>query len=185
MLVVVTTDYPLEPGEPIDFLRPAVEESFNSISVDGDARRTTRCRCSRTVRAGRAEPERLEFAPVLDLVCGDACEDDRRRRRGRDRLREIAVPAPHAESKRGRSPPRRDLAAREDGRSSERRELGPYARRGRLRKLQRRLRRLDPDLRERSPYNGTTIIAERHAVGDRARRSAAKQIHDRAGSRPR
>ena len=36
MLAVVTTDYPLEPGEAIDFLRPAVDESFNSISVDGD-----------------------------------------------------------------------------------------------------------------------------------------------------
>jgi glutamate N-acetyltransferase / amino-acid N-acetyltransferase len=36
MLAVVTTDYPLEPGEPIDFLRPAVDESFNSISVDGE-----------------------------------------------------------------------------------------------------------------------------------------------------
>jgi glutamate N-acetyltransferase / amino-acid N-acetyltransferase len=36
MLAVVTTDYPLEPGEPIHFLRPAVEESFNAISVDGE-----------------------------------------------------------------------------------------------------------------------------------------------------
>jgi glutamate N-acetyltransferase/amino-acid N-acetyltransferase len=36
MLAVVTTDYPLEPGEAIDFLRPAVDTSFNSISVDGE-----------------------------------------------------------------------------------------------------------------------------------------------------
>ncbi len=36
MLVVITTDYPLEPGEAIEFLRPAVAESFNSISVDGE-----------------------------------------------------------------------------------------------------------------------------------------------------
>jgi N-acetylglutamate synthase (N-acetylornithine aminotransferase) len=36
MLVVITTDYPLQPGEPIDFLRPAIDESFNSISVDGE-----------------------------------------------------------------------------------------------------------------------------------------------------
>jgi glutamate N-acetyltransferase / amino-acid N-acetyltransferase len=36
MLAVVTTDYPLSPGEPIDFLRPAVDETFNAISVDGD-----------------------------------------------------------------------------------------------------------------------------------------------------
>ncbi|HVN62389.1 MAG TPA: bifunctional ornithine acetyltransferase/N-acetylglutamate synthase, partial [Gaiellaceae bacterium] len=36
MLAIVTTDYPLEPGEPIELLRPAVDESFNSISVDGE-----------------------------------------------------------------------------------------------------------------------------------------------------
>jgi glutamate N-acetyltransferase/amino-acid N-acetyltransferase len=36
MLAVVTTDYPVEPGEAIEFLRPAVEASFNSISVDGE-----------------------------------------------------------------------------------------------------------------------------------------------------
>jgi glutamate N-acetyltransferase/amino-acid N-acetyltransferase len=36
MLAVLTTDYPLEPGEAIDFLRPAVDASFNSISVDGE-----------------------------------------------------------------------------------------------------------------------------------------------------
>jgi glutamate N-acetyltransferase / amino-acid N-acetyltransferase len=36
MLAVVTTDYPLEPGEPEAFLRPAVDESFNRISVDGE-----------------------------------------------------------------------------------------------------------------------------------------------------
>jgi glutamate N-acetyltransferase / amino-acid N-acetyltransferase len=36
MLAVVTTDYPLEPEEPEAFLRPAVEQSFNRISVDGE-----------------------------------------------------------------------------------------------------------------------------------------------------
>ncbi|MDX6451026.1 MAG: glutamate N-acetyltransferase / amino-acid N-acetyltransferase [Gaiellaceae bacterium] len=36
MLAVVTTDYPLEPGEALDFLRPAVDVSFNSITVDGE-----------------------------------------------------------------------------------------------------------------------------------------------------
>jgi glutamate N-acetyltransferase/amino-acid N-acetyltransferase len=34
MLAVVTTDYPL--ADPIAFLRPAVDTSFNSISVDGE-----------------------------------------------------------------------------------------------------------------------------------------------------
>jgi glutamate N-acetyltransferase/amino-acid N-acetyltransferase len=36
MLAVLTTDYTLEPGEAIGFLRPAVDASFNSISVDGE-----------------------------------------------------------------------------------------------------------------------------------------------------
>jgi glutamate N-acetyltransferase/amino-acid N-acetyltransferase len=36
MLAVVTTDYPLEPGEAGSFLRPAVDASFNSLSVDGE-----------------------------------------------------------------------------------------------------------------------------------------------------
>jgi glutamate N-acetyltransferase/amino-acid N-acetyltransferase len=36
MLAVVTTDYPLDPGEAIDFLRGPVDASFNSISVDGE-----------------------------------------------------------------------------------------------------------------------------------------------------
>ncbi|HET9285955.1 MAG TPA: bifunctional glutamate N-acetyltransferase/amino-acid acetyltransferase ArgJ [Gaiella sp.] len=36
MLAVVTTDYPLAAGEADSFLRPAVERSFNRISVDGD-----------------------------------------------------------------------------------------------------------------------------------------------------
>ena len=36
MLAVLTTDYPLEPGEAPAFLRPAVEASFNRISVDGE-----------------------------------------------------------------------------------------------------------------------------------------------------
>ena len=36
MLAVVTTDYPLEPGEAKSFLAPAVDASFNCISVDGE-----------------------------------------------------------------------------------------------------------------------------------------------------
>jgi glutamate N-acetyltransferase / amino-acid N-acetyltransferase len=36
MLAVLTTDYPLEPGEALDLLRPAVDETFNAISIDGD-----------------------------------------------------------------------------------------------------------------------------------------------------
>jgi glutamate N-acetyltransferase / amino-acid N-acetyltransferase len=36
MLAVVTTDYPLAPGEPVGLLREAVDASFNRISVDGE-----------------------------------------------------------------------------------------------------------------------------------------------------
>jgi glutamate N-acetyltransferase / amino-acid N-acetyltransferase len=36
MLAVVTTDYPLEPGEPIELLRGVADTSFNRISVDGE-----------------------------------------------------------------------------------------------------------------------------------------------------
>jgi glutamate N-acetyltransferase/amino-acid N-acetyltransferase len=36
MLAVLTTDYPLGAGEADAFLRPAVEETFNRISVDGE-----------------------------------------------------------------------------------------------------------------------------------------------------
>jgi glutamate N-acetyltransferase / amino-acid N-acetyltransferase len=69
MLAVVTTDYPLEPGEPLDFLRPAVDESFNSISVDGECSTNdavvliSSCQGERTGDAA--------FADALHAVCAD------------------------------------------------------------------------------------------------------------------
>ncbi|MEX0675020.1 MAG: bifunctional glutamate N-acetyltransferase/amino-acid acetyltransferase ArgJ [Gaiellaceae bacterium] len=70
MIAVVTTDYPLEPGEAIDFLRPAVEESFNSISVDGE------CSTNDTVvllanGASGAARDDAAFADALGAVCRD------------------------------------------------------------------------------------------------------------------
>ena len=73
MLALVTTDYPLDSGEAIDFLRPAVEESFNSISVDGE------CSTNDTVvllANGASGIERdpasdTAFAAVLRRVCAD------------------------------------------------------------------------------------------------------------------
>jgi glutamate N-acetyltransferase/amino-acid N-acetyltransferase len=73
MLAVVTTDYPLEPGEAIELLRPAVETSFNAISVDGEPS-TNDCvlllangasGVSRTAATDEA------FAAALGEVCSD------------------------------------------------------------------------------------------------------------------
>ena len=70
MLAVVTTDYPLEPGEAIEFLRPVVDESFNSISVDGE------CSTNDTVvllanGASGATRDDDAFAEALQAVCRD------------------------------------------------------------------------------------------------------------------
>jgi glutamate N-acetyltransferase/amino-acid N-acetyltransferase len=73
MLAVVTTDYPLEPGEAIAFLRPAVAESFNAISVDGE------CSTNDAVvllSNGASSVERTpatdkSFALALRTVCRD------------------------------------------------------------------------------------------------------------------
>jgi glutamate N-acetyltransferase/amino-acid N-acetyltransferase len=73
MLAVLTTDYPLEPGEAIEFLRPAVDASFNAISVDGE------CSTNDTVLLlanGASRVERTlardeEFALCLRKVCGE------------------------------------------------------------------------------------------------------------------
>jgi glutamate N-acetyltransferase / amino-acid N-acetyltransferase len=73
MLAVVTTDYPLEPGDAIAFLRPAVAESFNAISVDGE------CSTNDAVvllSSGASSIERTpatdeSFALALRTVCRD------------------------------------------------------------------------------------------------------------------
>jgi glutamate N-acetyltransferase / amino-acid N-acetyltransferase len=70
MLAVVTTDYPLAPGEAIEFLRPAVAESFNSISIDGD------CSTNDAVillanGASGAKRDDDAFADALSRVCAD------------------------------------------------------------------------------------------------------------------
>ena len=72
MLAVVTTDYPLAPGEADAFLRPAVERTFNRISVDGD------CSTNDAVvllarRADRARDAAADgaFAAALEDVCAD------------------------------------------------------------------------------------------------------------------
>ena len=69
MLAVVTTDYPLEPGEPLDFLRPAVDESFNSISVDGECS-TNDAVVLLSSRAGKRTGD-AAFAEALCTVCAE------------------------------------------------------------------------------------------------------------------
>jgi glutamate N-acetyltransferase / amino-acid N-acetyltransferase len=90
MLAVVTTDYPLEPGEAIEFLRPAVEQSFNRISVDGE------CSTNDTVvllasGASGAERDDAAFAQALHHVCADLAAQIVSDGEGATVLLEIAV----------------------------------------------------------------------------------------------
>ena len=73
MLAVVTTDYPLEPGEAVDFLRPAVEGSFNRISVDGDCSTNDAVVFLANGTSGieRGEGSDARLAEALRDVCGD------------------------------------------------------------------------------------------------------------------
>jgi glutamate N-acetyltransferase/amino-acid N-acetyltransferase len=70
MLAVVTTDYPLERGEAIGFLRPAVERSFNAISVDGEPS-TNDCVILLANGASGAPRNDAAFAAALAGVCDD------------------------------------------------------------------------------------------------------------------
>ena len=90
MLAVVTTDYPLEAGEAIDFLRPAVEASFNAISVDGE------CSTNDTVLllangASGCERNDEAFAAALRTVCGELAKQIVADGEGATVLAEIAV----------------------------------------------------------------------------------------------
>jgi glutamate N-acetyltransferase/amino-acid N-acetyltransferase len=73
MLAVVTTDYPLEAGEAIEFLRPAVETSFNSISVDGE------CSTNDAVVLLASGAAAVERSPATDeafaLALGTVCRE--------------------------------------------------------------------------------------------------------------
>jgi glutamate N-acetyltransferase/amino-acid N-acetyltransferase len=90
MLAVVTTDYPLEPGEAIEFLRPAVDASFNSISVDGE------CSTNDAVvllanGASEAARDDQAFAEALEAVCSDLAGQIVADGEGMTVLAEIAV----------------------------------------------------------------------------------------------
>ena len=93
MLAIVTTDYPLEPGEAIGFLRPAVGASLNSISVDGE------CSTNDAVvllASGAATVERTpatdaELALAVQIVCADLAQQIVADGEGATLLAEIAV----------------------------------------------------------------------------------------------
>jgi glutamate N-acetyltransferase/amino-acid N-acetyltransferase len=70
MLALVTTDYPLEPGEAAGFLRPAVDASFNAISVDGEPS-TNDCVILLANGASGCERDDAAFAAALAEVCDD------------------------------------------------------------------------------------------------------------------
>jgi glutamate N-acetyltransferase/amino-acid N-acetyltransferase len=93
MLAVVTTDYPLEPGEAIDFLRPTVALSFNAITVDGE------CSTNDAVvllSSGVAQIERTPatdeaFAAALRSVCAELSHEIVADGEGATLLAEISV----------------------------------------------------------------------------------------------
>ena len=76
MLAVVTTDYPLEPGESPEFLRPAVDKSFNSISVDGDCSTNDAVCLLANAASGidRTPATDTAFALALGRVCVELAE---------------------------------------------------------------------------------------------------------------
>ena len=72
MLAVVTTDYALAPGEGDAFLRPAVERTFNRISVDGDCSTNDAVvLLARRVDGARDRAADGAFAVALEEVCAD------------------------------------------------------------------------------------------------------------------
>ncbi len=73
MLAVVTTDYPLVAGEPIEFLRPAVDETFNAISIDGECSTNDSVLLLANGASGveRSAETETAFAGALLEVCRD------------------------------------------------------------------------------------------------------------------
>ena len=73
MLAILTTDYPLEADEVIEFLRPAVDKTFNAISIDGD------CSTNDTVLLLANGASGVERTPATDAAFAAAliaaCDD--------------------------------------------------------------------------------------------------------------
>jgi glutamate N-acetyltransferase/amino-acid N-acetyltransferase len=73
MLAVLTTDFPLEPGEAAEYLRPAVEQTFNAISVDGEPSTNDAVILLANGASGLARTAGSDaaFAAALREACGD------------------------------------------------------------------------------------------------------------------
>jgi glutamate N-acetyltransferase/amino-acid N-acetyltransferase len=73
MLAVITTDYPLAAGEAIELLRPAVDESFNAITVDGECSTNDAVCLLANGASGvrRSLDSDLAFSAALRAVCAD------------------------------------------------------------------------------------------------------------------
>jgi glutamate N-acetyltransferase/amino-acid N-acetyltransferase len=73
MLAVVTTDYPLAPGDAQGFLKRAVDESFNRISVDGECSTNDAVVLLANGASGveRTAATDRELAAALSEVCAD------------------------------------------------------------------------------------------------------------------
>jgi len=93
MLAVVATDYPLEPGEPLQFLRPAVDASFNRISVDGECSTNDAVVLLANGASGvaRSAARDERFAAALGEVCGALAREIVSDGEGSTVLLEIAV----------------------------------------------------------------------------------------------
>jgi glutamate N-acetyltransferase / amino-acid N-acetyltransferase len=70
MLAVLTTDYPLAAGEADAFLRPAVDESFNRISVDGECSTNDAVLLLANGASGCTRDD-ASFAAAVREVCAD------------------------------------------------------------------------------------------------------------------
>ena len=100
MLAVVTTDYPLEPGEAIDFLRPAVDESFNRIAVDGECSTNDAVVLLANGASGivRSAASDAQLAEALREVCATLAREIVADGEGATVLLEIAVSGAESDS---------------------------------------------------------------------------------------
>lgn len=90
MLAIITTDYPFEPDEAIEFLRPAVEKSFNRISVDGECSTNDAVILLSSGSSG-ANRDSAAMTEALDRVCSDLARQIAEDGEGATVILEIAV----------------------------------------------------------------------------------------------